>query len=259
MRHGFQAELLFVLLSLGAGVLVLPVQAAEVCVVCEGPAAQYRCAFAGDAGPAPDPRLAFTCLNEISKSGGHRLCAIARNSTAPCQGILKTIARPQSEAPVYVEVPVKEAPTHGTFNDKGEAEITSDQFKSGRAATPEAVPDTSPETARQTAPGNPDERRSSHEAKVAKPEGGGEAQPKEAQPKTVKELVDQGAASTGKSIATAGEAAGKAAGSAAQSAGSVFSKAGSAVSKAGSAVSSAATKTWTCLKSFFGECKLSSD
>jgi len=247
MRIWFEPDLRLALL-ICAGVGAAPVRAAEVCVLCQGPAAQYRCAFAGDTGPSPDPRLAFACLNELSKSGGHRLCAIARNSTGPCEGALKTLARPETEAPAYVEVPVKGAATHGAFNDKGEAEVTPDQFKAGAAAaTPEGVPDTSPETAPGNAPGHKPQKQ-----KVEKPESAGEAQGKDAPPKTVKDLVDQSAGTTGKSIATAGETAGKAAGDAAQSA-------GNAVSKAGSAVTNAAKKTWTCLTSLFGDCKFSSN
>ena len=48
--------------------LAFPAAAAEICVTCAEPDAHYRCAFEGDQAPAPDPRLALSCLGELSKS-----------------------------------------------------------------------------------------------------------------------------------------------------------------------------------------------
>ena len=62
-------------------------------------------------------------------------------------------------------------------------------------------------------------------------------------PKTVQEMVEKGAASTGKNL----EEAGGAVKDTAKSAGGILQK-------AGSAVSNAAKKTWICVTSLFGDC-----
>lgn len=202
-----------------------PAASAEICVTCAGPDAHYRCAFEGDQSPAPDPRLALSCLGELSKSGGHQRCMIERNSQQPCKGPLRLLARP-----VDLE--------KGGANEAGAAPSPDEvvprvhvDVHSG-PATPQAVPNNSPE------------------ATLGKTKDAGKKdaqQAPEGPPKTVKEMVDQGTAKTGKSV----EAAAKAAGDASQSA---AEKTGNALSKAGSAISGAAKKTWNCISSLFGDC-----
>jgi hypothetical protein len=65
----------------------------------------------------------------------------------------------------------------------------------------------------------------------------------DAPPRTVKEMVEKGNASTGKALEKTG-----------QTAVDAVKSTGDALDNAGSAVSKAAKKTWRCLTTLFGEC-----
>lgn len=69
--------------------------AAELCVVCEGPSATYRCST--DALPASNPadtRAQLLCISELARAGGHDRCAVAREASGPCNGPLQIVTLP---------------------------------------------------------------------------------------------------------------------------------------------------------------------
>jgi hypothetical protein len=77
----------------------------------------------------------------------------------------------------------------------------------------------------------------------AKPGAESAAPMPDAPPKTVKEMVEKGAASAGQTLEKSGDTAVEAAKST-----------GGVIGKAGKAVGDAAKKTWTCITSLFGDC-----
>ncbi len=198
------------------GVPLLSAAAAEFCVSCDGPAAQYACSIDGAAALSGDPRLKLYCMTELAKSGGHASCSIDRAQPKPCGGIAKVLgapeglelAKPQAPAPAGIAPPEAEAapPDDATAAKPNPA-----------APAPAQAP-------------QPD----AQETTVAKTP---------VPPKTVKEMVDKSSEQTAESLEKTGEAASSAAKSA-----------GTALEKAGQAIGDAAKKTWTCVTSLFGDC-----
>lgn len=96
-------------IKLSVGILIIgaapPAVAAEYCVACVSPDANYRCQVGSPEGPA-DPRAWLLCITELAKQGGHESCSVARNAPAPCPGVQKVLAAPEGESPA---VPVIEA------------------------------------------------------------------------------------------------------------------------------------------------------
>lgn len=98
------------------GFSFLSAEAAEFCVSCDGPAAQYACSIDGAAAESGDPRLKLYCMTELAKSGGHARCSIDRAQPKPCGGIAKVLgapeglelAKPQAPAPADVVPPESE-------------------------------------------------------------------------------------------------------------------------------------------------------
>jgi hypothetical protein len=58
--------------------------AAEICVKCTGPDANYDCVV-NKSGPV-DTVTKLYCITALAKAGPHASCSIDRNTTAPCQG-----------------------------------------------------------------------------------------------------------------------------------------------------------------------------
>jgi hypothetical protein len=78
-----------ILAALAAVVLAVPVaaEAADICVECSEPAANYRCAFSEDDVAQlglPARAAQVVCMTELARSGGHRFCRVVQ---APLGGI----------------------------------------------------------------------------------------------------------------------------------------------------------------------------
>lgn len=86
-------------------------QAQEVCVVCTGPAAVYRCTVEKSEklarfGIAADKAVQQVCVKELVRQSGHATCAVRRDSdTTVCDGVPRMIplasllAEPPAKAP----------------------------------------------------------------------------------------------------------------------------------------------------------------
>ena len=88
-----------------------PAAAAEYCVTCTGPDAQYRCEVGSN--NAVDARAWLQCITELAKEGSHDSCSVDRKATSPCPGIHKILAVPDGAAPqppVPVQTAVPEPP-----------------------------------------------------------------------------------------------------------------------------------------------------
>ncbi len=68
----------------------LAAQAQGICVVCEGPAATYRCQPSSGGTATGDARLNLLCITEIAKSGRHDTCGVRRQQ-ATCEGPVRTV------------------------------------------------------------------------------------------------------------------------------------------------------------------------
>lgn len=92
MFFGFRCGIAAVL-SIGHGV---GASAGEICVVCNEPAASYRCGFEGEAAaPASGAGFQLLCIKELALRGGHKSCTIDRaRATGPCVGTLVALPNP---------------------------------------------------------------------------------------------------------------------------------------------------------------------
>jgi hypothetical protein len=76
--------------------------AADVCVVCSGPDATYRCTVdqANDIGRyrSGDRVLQMLCISELARAGGHTKCRVSRDATGFCAGEPRTIGLAGLEA-----------------------------------------------------------------------------------------------------------------------------------------------------------------
>jgi hypothetical protein len=189
-----------------------PANAAELCVKCTGPDANYACIVNGaTTASTADAAIKLYCITALAKAGPHASCAIDRDNKPPCQGERR-------------ELPVPDAIEH-----------VLDVRSESQSATPLSAPITAGSS---TAPQSTDQQLHSNAAAQQKP-----AQPENAPPKTVQEMVEKGAQSAGAGISETGKSAGEAAEST-----------GTALQKAGSAVAKAAKNSWECLSSFFSKC-----
>ena len=179
--------------------------AAEYCATCEGPASAYACTFNGVEAAASDTRLKLLCITELAKIGQHASCSVDRQQQTPCKGEIRQLALPSG---FEINVP--------SAADAGTAAVP--QSDASPAATPHTSQVATPPTAQTDVP------------KSASP------------PKTVKDAVASGVASTEKAIEAGGSAASEAA-----------EATGNTLQKAGKAVGDAAKKTWDCITSF-GSC-----
>jgi hypothetical protein len=171
------------------------VAAAEICVKCSGPTANYDCVVNGSS--AADTVTKLYCITALAKAGPHASCAIDRNSTAPCQGERKEFAIPTGLNGV-----LGGAPQQNATNQNIEPSAADVPGTSVTAVAPDSAEPASqkvPEDAVGNAP-----------------------------PKTVEEMMEKSAKSAGDSFAQTQ----KSAGDAAKSASTALGKAGSAVGNA---------------------------
>jgi len=71
--------------------------AEELCVVCTGPPATYRCDAATN--PATGASFQLLCVKQIATRGGHDSCSVDRTRTnVPCDGVLVTLEQPADGA-----------------------------------------------------------------------------------------------------------------------------------------------------------------
>jgi hypothetical protein len=199
--------------------------AAEFCVTCEGPSAQYACQFDEPLADPNDPRMKLLCITELAKTGPHASCGIDRNRTPPCAGAVKHLALPQ-EAEGTPAAGADGAPNAETGPDA----VSKQQ--------PNVI---APENAGNQDAGqvNPGDGTAAAKNKGSPALGA----PTETPPKTVEEMVKKSAKNTGEALEETGKTASDAA-----------KKTGSALEKAGKAVGNAAKKTWKCLSTLFGDC-----
>lgn len=88
------------LFAVGVTGLSRDASAAEYCVSCTGPAAEYRCEIEGTPeGTGKDPRSQLLCITTLANTGGHESCSVNRNPTGPCPGELKVVAAPAGDQP----------------------------------------------------------------------------------------------------------------------------------------------------------------
>ncbi len=66
-------------------------QAAEFCVTCTGPEANYVCSLDGQ---ATNSGLKLYCMSELAKAGGHASCSVARTQKTRCEGETKRLPMP---------------------------------------------------------------------------------------------------------------------------------------------------------------------
>lgn len=225
--------------------------AAEFCVACDGPPAQYTCQFDDTVANVDDSRLRLTCITELARAGGHAACSVDRTRTPPCGGEVRHMALPDGGGPLIPgvgpgvggpgvggpgiagggpgETPETPAAAPGVAPPPGGAAGTAAQ--GGGAAPGATLGTTTPQPpAAEAPPGDAAETDAAQEADKGPPH-------------TVQEMVEQSAKSTSKALKKTGEAATDAA-----------EKTGSALQNAGKAVGGAAKKTWNCITSLFGDC-----
>lgn len=171
------------------------VAAAEICVKCSGPDANYDCVVNGSSPASTVTKL--YCITALAKAGPHASCAIDRANTTPCQG-----ARKEFTIPTGLDGVLGGAPQQSAATQHIEPSAISVPGTSVSAAAPDD--------------GEPAGQKVPNEATSDAP------------PKTVQEMVEKSAKSAGDSLAQTQ----KTAGDAAKSATSALGKAGSAVGKA---------------------------
>ena len=133
--------------------------AAEYCVTCASPEANYRCEIGGK-GSAGDPRAWLLCITELAKQGGHESCSVDRKATAPCPGVLKVLAAPEGDAPplpaIQTGVPEARPP-----DPKTQPPV---QPQAGSEPAPKKVPQTMQELAGDTIQSSKDGMKKAGEA-----------------------------------------------------------------------------------------------
>lgn len=82
-----------------------PAVSQDICIVCEEPKATYRCAPQDGSVRAGDVRLAFSCITELARTGGHSSCGVSRKQAGPCDGPLRTVSVIGPELPVVMGRP----------------------------------------------------------------------------------------------------------------------------------------------------------
>lgn len=184
--------------------------AAEICVKCTGPDANYACVVNTTTASTIDTAIKLYCITALAKAGPHASCAIDRDTKPPCQGERKELPMPAAVERVLnaPEGPQTAPPPNSTS-------------AGAPAASQGAVQPPATNAAAQQQP----------------------APPEDAPPKTVQEMMENGAKSASAGISETGKSAGQAAEST-----------GTALQKAGSAVAKAAKNSWKCLSSFFSKC-----
>jgi hypothetical protein len=78
----------------------LGVEAAEYCVTCADPEAQYACTFDGASQGPGDAGLKLYCITELAKSGQHGSCSVDRAQSKPCAGKIVQLAGPDATQPL---------------------------------------------------------------------------------------------------------------------------------------------------------------
>lgn len=130
----------------GAGVaLALPAAAQDVCIVCQDPNVTYRCASQDASVRAGDVRLAFSCITELAKSGGHSSCSVSRKQTGACEGVPKTVGVIGPDTPAVIGRPA--APTAPDPAAPASPPATAEQ----KSKKKDGPPDTVAELAKRTA------------------------------------------------------------------------------------------------------------
>ena len=187
------------------------VASAEICVSCTGPDAKYTCVVNMSTAGTIDTVVKLYCITALAKAGPHSSCAIDRNTKAPCQGARKELPLPGA--------------LEQALDSSQQLQTALPPVTSSPPGAPGAVPAPSGAAPRAAADDG------SHPGQEAAKEG---------PPRTVQEMMENGAKGDGFSP-------GKAAKSTT-----------TALEKAGSAVGDAAKTSWKCLSSFFSNCSSSS-
>ena len=133
-----------VLTALVAGLASSGAAARELCVVCEGPDAVYRCEVEDVAPGRQESGAQLLCITTLARDGGHASCSVRRVAAASCEGEPRTIALPAGP-------PVMAAPASGA--DERSAPLTgpaSDLPPMAEEQAKPGVPDTVEALAKET-------------------------------------------------------------------------------------------------------------
>jgi hypothetical protein len=97
-----------------ASVCMARALAAEVCVVCTGPDATYRCtvdqASKIERLRSGDRALQYMCITALAKAGGHTKCRVSRDASGFCAGEARSIGLAELEAALGGAGPAPDGP-----------------------------------------------------------------------------------------------------------------------------------------------------
>lgn len=108
--------------------------ARELCVVCSGPDAVYRCQAPQERGEIAPP-APLACMTSIAQKGGHERCAVRRDASV-CEGQEHVLAGDQGEEPARPRTALKidEPPSEPRAPDTGRGEPKTVKELAERAA-----------------------------------------------------------------------------------------------------------------------------
>lgn len=117
-----------------------PVWAQDVCVVCNGPDAIYRCQPDGTALRSGDARIGLLCITELARAGGHASCSVQRQHSASCDGPLRTVS-------------ISSTPAFGPPPEAQDTAVATPQGERGNAGPPDTVAELAKRTANSSKDG----------------------------------------------------------------------------------------------------------
>lgn len=276
--------------GMAQGALAVAATAAEFCVTCDGPAAQYTCKFDDTVTDSSDPKLKLYCITELARLGPHASCSVDRSRMPPCAGEVRMLTAPHGLGIGGIDIEARSKPGEtGTGGNAGTGEsagghpavmpqgtghdgggMSAAPRSGGLPGAPDGTAATRPERPGASPPAMPD--AIGHQAPRATPGAAAQADGNG----TANGMGIGNAAAPGDMTGTAGKSpefstneppktvqemvekssssTGKALKKTGEAATDAAEKTGSAIQNAGKAVGNAAKKTWKCIMSLFGDC-----
>lgn len=105
MATATRATLGLLVLSMGAAAAIA--EPVSYCVRCSEPDQSYVCEVATPEGSPGDRALRLFCIVRTAHDGGHRTCAVARESANDCAGELKTYSYNGPAVPAHIRSALK--------------------------------------------------------------------------------------------------------------------------------------------------------
>lgn len=220
-----------------AGMLVLGghsgmAAAAEYCVVCDAPAASYRCVVEGAQAPGRALNDRISCIKDIARAGGHESCAVANTPVTSCSGAEWRMTREDTLLPGVEPLPPAPAPAS---IPSIVPELSDAQSAPGRLSAPSGRTAVQPGAQARREPASTGDvyrppRVSPADAATASSRGADDASTSEAKRQTGPETSEAPARSEAQE------------------------RGGNLLQQSGRAVGEAAKKTWHCITSLFGDC-----